>query len=215
ALPGADRADLEQEALLGFWRALPCFDPARASLPTFSERVIANRIASTVRAQRAVRRTPVLTEAPSHSEHPGSAIELRLDVERALAVLHDNDRRLARLLADHSASEVSRILRKSGSTVLEGLRPIRIAFFEAGMAPASPRCKIPKSHIREKRRSLNSEFSGPRSAERDTSARIIAQATQPNGADGMFSWLHDTGSEYQNQVHKSCGRTGDNPNAGR
>jgi RNA polymerase sigma-70 factor (ECF subfamily) len=139
ALPAADRADLEQEALLAFWRALPKFDPTRASLRTFSERVIANRIASTARAQRAVRRTPVLTEAPSCSEHPGFTIELRVDVDRALAVLRDDDRRLARLLVDHSPTEASRSLHISRSTVYERIRRMRIAFEDVGFGPRGGR----------------------------------------------------------------------------
>src|SRR5262245_33280451 len=87
ALTATDRADIEQEALLAFCRALPKFDATRASLRTFAERVVSNQIASTVRAQRALRRTPVRMEAPSLCEHPGPAIELRLDIERALVAL--------------------------------------------------------------------------------------------------------------------------------
>ena len=52
AIPVADREDFEQEGLTACWRALPQFDPARASLRTFIERVIASRIASLVRAAR-------------------------------------------------------------------------------------------------------------------------------------------------------------------
>jgi DNA-directed RNA polymerase specialized sigma24 family protein len=46
----ADRENLEQEALLAVWRALPHYNPSRASLRTFVERVAANRIASLLRS---------------------------------------------------------------------------------------------------------------------------------------------------------------------
>jgi RNA polymerase sigma-70 factor (ECF subfamily) len=144
ALPATNRSDFEQEALLGVWRALPHFDPTRASLRTFAERVVANQIASTARAQRAVRRTPVPTDAPVYSEHPGSTIELRLDVERALAVLRDGDRQLARLLAHNSPTEASRIARLSRSTVYEAIGRIRLTFLRAGLGPCSAGGRIQK-----------------------------------------------------------------------
>jgi RNA polymerase sigma-70 factor, ECF subfamily len=135
ALPGADRADLAQEALLDLWRALPKFDPVRASLRTFAERVVASRIASVVRAQQSIRRRQVSMEVPPHCEHPGSSVELRIDVERALAVLRDDDRRLARLLSEYSPTEASRILRTSRSTVYLRINRIRQAFRDAGLGP--------------------------------------------------------------------------------
>src|SRR5260370_20622190 len=44
-----DPDDLKQEALVGIWVALPRFDPARACLRTFVERVAANRMTSFIR----------------------------------------------------------------------------------------------------------------------------------------------------------------------
>jgi len=41
AIAVADREDLEQEAVVACFRALPRFDPSRASLRTFIERVVA------------------------------------------------------------------------------------------------------------------------------------------------------------------------------
>src|SRR2546430_84418 len=58
-LSNDERDDLEQDAALELWRKLGVFDPSRAALKTFIDRVVANQIASIARAQRAVRRTPV------------------------------------------------------------------------------------------------------------------------------------------------------------
>jgi RNA polymerase sigma factor (sigma-70 family) len=135
SLPAADRQDLEQEGLLAFWRSLPQFDSSKASIRTFAERVVANEITSVVRAQRALRRIPVSTDTAAHSGHPAPSMELRTDVQRALAVLNKGDRRLAALLAEYTPTEASRILRKSRSTVYEGIRRIRVAFLGAGIAP--------------------------------------------------------------------------------
>jgi len=130
----ADREDLEQEAMVGLWRALPQFDSSRASLRTFVERVIATKIASALRAQRALRRVPVYVP-PQCLGQPTASVELQSDVESVLAVLSEGDRRLALLLAEHTPTEAGRQLRISRSTVYEGIRRIRIAFVEAGLGP--------------------------------------------------------------------------------
>ena len=108
-----DRRDLEQEALLALWRSLPKFDPTRASIRTFAERVIANKIASVVRAQRAVRRTSVLVYSPAYTEHPEAQVQRRVDVVRVLGGLSERERRLALMLIEHTPSETSRELRIS------------------------------------------------------------------------------------------------------
>ena len=48
----ADREDLEQEALVAVWKSLPNYDPLRASLRTFAERVVATRFVSLMRARQ-------------------------------------------------------------------------------------------------------------------------------------------------------------------
>src|SRR5579859_6794489 len=45
----ADREDIQQEAMAACWRALPRFDPSRASLATFTECIIRRRVCSLVR----------------------------------------------------------------------------------------------------------------------------------------------------------------------
>ena len=52
AVSSADRDDLVQELLIAVWLASDKFNPARASLRTFFERVIASRLMSTIRTTR-------------------------------------------------------------------------------------------------------------------------------------------------------------------
>src|SRR5208283_2197694 len=54
-LPTDSRQDLQQEALLELWRKRPAYDPRRGSWRTFSEKVVANRMTSLVRAMRSER----------------------------------------------------------------------------------------------------------------------------------------------------------------
>ena len=127
-----DCEDLEQEALLAAWRALRSFDPSRASLRTFIERVVAARFASLMRARR---KKP--TPEPIQEHHLIGldgipAVEFRVDFQTACASLGKADRRLATLLSPFSPTEASRTMGISRSTVYEGIRRIRVAFENAG-----------------------------------------------------------------------------------
>ena len=132
AIPGPDREDAEQEALVAVWRALPHYDPLRASLRTFVERVVATRLVSLMRARRRQ-----LTLEPLKDYQPVGldgipVLEFQADFQRVSTSLAERDRRLATLLVDHSPTEASRVLSISRSTVYEGIRRIRIAFEDAG-----------------------------------------------------------------------------------
>jgi RNA polymerase sigma factor (sigma-70 family) len=95
-----DREDVEQEAIVGLWRALRSFAPSRSSLRTFIERVMASRVTSVLRLQHAAKRQLVFFDAPAVAEY--EPMEVRFDVERVLAALSDRDRRLTDRLADHT-----------------------------------------------------------------------------------------------------------------
>jgi hypothetical protein len=45
---------------------------------------------------------------PTTCGHPGTSIELRIDIRRVVARLQAGDQRLARLLSDYSPAEASR-----------------------------------------------------------------------------------------------------------
>lgn len=134
-LPTADREDLEQEVLVAVWRALPLYNPLRASLRTFVERVVATRFASLMRARR---RQPLLQ--PVQERHLVGldgipAVELRTDVQRVTESLPETERRLAAVLVERTPTEASRVLGISRSTVYERIRHIRRAFEQAGFGP--------------------------------------------------------------------------------
>ena len=129
----ADREDFEQEGLTACWRALPQYDPARASLRTFIERVIASRIASLVRAAR---RSPVrvsLTAAgPRSVDSDADVQELYADVERLSSAFECHDRQLILLLLEHSPAEAGRMLGLPRSTVHDRILRLRRIFVAAG-----------------------------------------------------------------------------------
>lgn len=136
AIPVADREDFEQEGLTACWRALPQFDPARASLRTFIERVIASRIASLVRAARRSPAHVALNAAsPRLVDSEAEVQELYADVERLSLAFECHDRRLILLLLEHSPAEAGRILGLPRSTVHDRIIRLRRRFVAAGFVP--------------------------------------------------------------------------------
>jgi RNA polymerase sigma-70 factor (ECF subfamily) len=133
----ADREDLEQEALLGLWMALPHYDPSRAGLRTFLERVADKRFASLLRR----RRSPVLIEHLDGHRFATAdgipAVQFHVDFERVLAPLGDPGRKLALLLIDHGPTEISRMLGVARSTVYARMARLRRAFLKAGYGPVA------------------------------------------------------------------------------
>ncbi len=127
----ADREDLEQEALLAVWRALQSFDPSRASLRTFIERVVAARFTSLMRARRFWPTAEPIEEHHQIGLDGIPTVEFHMDLQWACAGLNEADRRLAMLLSDLSPTEARRALGISRSTVYEGIRRIRGAFVDA------------------------------------------------------------------------------------
>lgn len=135
-IPVADREDFEQEGLTACWRALPQFDPARASLRTFVERVIASRIASLVRAARRSPSSVSLKAAgPQPVDSAADEQELYADVERVSSAFERHDRQLILLLLEHSPAEAGRMLGLPRSTVHDRILRLRRRFVAAGFVP--------------------------------------------------------------------------------
>jgi len=136
AIPVADREDFEQEGLTACWRALPQFDPARASLRTFIERVIASRIASLVRAtRRSPAHVPLEAAGPQPVNSGTDLQEFHADVARLSLAFGRNDRRLILLLQEHSPAEAGRMLGIPRSTVHDQILRLRRSFVGAGFVP--------------------------------------------------------------------------------
>lgn len=134
AIPVADREDLEQEGVVACFRALPRFDPRRASLRTFIERVVATRLASVIRRTRrnsplvavdALFRFPVIGEDGRR--------EVRLSIDGVLASLREDDRELVGLLLEVSPAEASRELGIPRSTIHDRIQLLRHRFTQAGL----------------------------------------------------------------------------------
>jgi RNA polymerase sigma factor (sigma-70 family) len=148
ALRFADREDIEQEALIAFWFALPRYDPKRASLATFMERVVANRVTSLIRRARRARDSCSLESADARGHSPGvGSIELHTDVIRVLERVDDRDRRLALALMEYTPSQASRKLLVSRSTIYEGIRRLRTAFILAGFGRTTYHLVGRKPHL--------------------------------------------------------------------
>lgn len=136
AVPEADAEDLEQEGLLACWQALHLFDPRRASLRTFIERVVAARMITLHRARTCRPRYQGIEDDQFKVSNAWAVeIEFRSDVQRVLSALPDTDRQLALALIDHTPTEVTRLLGIARSTVYDRLRHIRTAFANAGFRP--------------------------------------------------------------------------------
>lgn len=127
--------DFAQEALLKLWTALQRYDPSRAGLATFVERITENRLASWMRRRRGPAVEPLDDHQPATSDGI-PAVQFRVDFQRILASLTEVDRAVAQLLLDHGPTEVSRMLGIARSTVYARRARLRRAFREAGYGAA-------------------------------------------------------------------------------
>jgi RNA polymerase sigma factor (sigma-70 family) len=129
-----DREDLEQEVVTALWRRLGLFDPGRASLPTFVERVVATKTTTLVRRGMARKRIGSNSETRDiGSTQIKVTVELRVDVGRALGMLSCADREVARLLVQYKPAEIARKLRWSRGKVCRSLDRIRRKFQALGL----------------------------------------------------------------------------------
>ncbi len=141
AIPVADREDFEQEGLTACWRALPQFDPGRASLRTFIERVVASRISTLVRTAR---RSPVhfpLTEAgPQMIDSEARAREFQIDMQRVgMAHKWRDEHLLFLLLQGYSRAEAGEKMGLPPSTIQGRVLRLRRILSDAGFAPSGDR----------------------------------------------------------------------------
>jgi RNA polymerase sigma-70 factor (ECF subfamily) len=128
-----DRDDLRQEVLITVWAALPRFDPGRASLRTFLERIAANRILSFLRRTTAKKRRQPTDYGPiGEPLQLFFSVEFHLDLDSVLGKLGSRERRVAELLLENSPVRVARILGISRSAVYRSIERIRAAMSEAG-----------------------------------------------------------------------------------
>jgi len=135
-MPADARRDLEQEALLELWRKAPLFNAHRASWPTFSDRVMVNRLRSLMRSHQAASRERGTEQPFEEFRHSNPApdlwIELRIDVKRVLCGVSRFDRAVAISLAEYSITETSHRLDVPRATVYRSIERLRVTFNAAG-----------------------------------------------------------------------------------
>ena len=147
SLPDDFIEDLAQEGLLALWRSIPEFDERRAGWRTFSEHVVANRLASLLRSMYSSRsghgKEDPLDDIQLSDPAPYAGIDLQRDVRRILDGVSPFDRRVALSLINYSASETGRRLRVARATVYRSIDRLKVAFVDAGFdgsGGSSKRC---------------------------------------------------------------------------
>jgi RNA polymerase sigma factor (sigma-70 family) len=131
---GFDREDLEAVCLAEVWLNLGCFNPVRSSLRTFVERIVATKTVSFLRRCRTRKRTRAVADTIGISAIPiDVAIELRVDLRRAMTFLNGADQKIARMLLHWTPSEIAKIYGISRTAVYRSRGRIRDVFTGAGL----------------------------------------------------------------------------------
>ena len=159
-IPAADRQDVEQELMLDLLRRLPRFDASRASLRTFTARVVAHCatriVAAAWEARRMARRTESLHEEvedgqggrveqwetldtdcdrrrPGRQSADGESLDLRLDVDALLSDLPREMRELCEGLRRHSVAGLGRATETARGRLWRRVPSVRARFVAAGI----------------------------------------------------------------------------------
>jgi len=173
AVPGMDREDFEQDLVLDLLRRIGRHDPARASLETFAEHVLDNRVATLTRPCARLRneRQMVSIDAPVPSNDSDaesgqlpddnlvtgngdadpasveSQLSLRIDVERFVGKLPPALRLCADIMRHGNVSEGASKAGLHRSTIYERLAHLRAEAAAIGLHEyLRPRPTLSTSH---------------------------------------------------------------------
>ena len=162
-LPRADLDDVRQDLLVDLIARLPGFDSARGSLGAFAGAVMshkATRIATKIKRERRIfgavpislnetipdtdglTRGDLLSEEESLSHHLGqpvgvfAATEHRIDVERGLSLLDQDDRALCAALSHTTVDRLAESGRGARSSLYRRVKDIRFALTAFGIQVA-------------------------------------------------------------------------------
>ncbi len=151
AVPGMDREDLEQDLVLDLLQRIGRHNPARASLETFAEHVIDNRVATLTRPcarLRAERQlvsidaplssngtdtrpeqqpedTPIISNSDANPSDIENGLSLRIDVERFIGKLTPALRMCAEIMNNGNVTEGASKASLHRSTIYERLAVLR------------------------------------------------------------------------------------------
>lgn len=157
----SDQEDIEQELRLDLLRRLSSFDPSKATLNTFADRVVRHKIASIIEARKAgvrdYRRQCSLNEALQNADHkstergdtvdqdqvcrrtgpPSHSVEdlhdLAVDVDAVLSRLPYRLRDLCRRLRAKTPTEVSQETGIPRGSLYEAIEELRRRFKDADL----------------------------------------------------------------------------------
>jgi RNA polymerase sigma-70 factor (ECF subfamily) len=158
--PGHEQQDIEQDLLLDLISRLPSFDPARGSLPAFAMVCFqhrAARLAARFRREKRERHDATLDDAvPGQEEaltladvipesegyaawcgqntNAVAALERRLDLDRASALLDERDHSICAALARATPHEVGREGLLPRSVLYRRIREMRLRLLAGGIA---------------------------------------------------------------------------------
>lgn len=158
AVPGMDREDFEQDLVLDLLRRIGRHDPARASLETFAEHVIDNRVATLTRPcarLRAERQQVSIDIAPTGNgdeQTPGElskeslttaadakpsdvedVLSLRIDIDRFIGKLSPALRLCAEIMGNGNVAEGASKAGLHRSTIYERLAQLRVEAAAVGL----------------------------------------------------------------------------------
>ena len=158
-----DQPDIEQELMFELMKRLPEYDPSRATHNAFVTWVVLQKIADLIEAQLTQKRDPRVLIASlndlvstdeegwfeerwatvdieeylhvtnSTNRSTEERIDLDIDLDRAMANLPKELRRLCDLLAENSIAEVARKLGIARSTLYSAIYKLRKVFEKAGL----------------------------------------------------------------------------------
>jgi RNA polymerase sigma factor (sigma-70 family) len=145
----SDVPDIEQELAMDLLKALPKFDPSKASLPTFISRVVNRRCLGLLRDARHPKRrggtsldAAMGDEVAQDQRHrmtghlPTDEVEkaeVAEVLQQAVGKLPDRLHKIAVLLMSHTQAEAARALGVSETTIHRARKQIREHFEEDGV----------------------------------------------------------------------------------
>jgi RNA polymerase sigma-70 factor (ECF subfamily) len=149
-LPGMDADDIEQDLLLDLWQRRTAYDPARASFPTFADRVVAHRVATLTCATARIKaeRGLVSLDASDDNEDSTALVDsladptipqedergLVLDMRRFMASLTPALLRNCDILLAPNLRDAAAQAGLHRSSVYEGAQRLRKLAMAAGLA---------------------------------------------------------------------------------
>ena len=134
--PAVDAADVEQEVAIALLRGAANYDHERGSTLPWARTVARRRACQLVERHAAAKRRCAADErdVDDVAEPDAPALDLMVDVRRALDGLPDRLRRTCVELMHHGVADTARRLRRSRTTIYSDMAKVRQVFAARGLA---------------------------------------------------------------------------------